>query len=242
MSSSTVPKPGGPGSQIRGSDILLVLILGLVSLRLIALFARSALEPYSVTFTALSIVTLQSLAFIAAVWLVVVYWRNVSWADLGLRPTTQRWLARGLWLALLAFPITLAINWVLQTLFGAPTDNPQLNIVAADGFSWPTMIGMLVVVGGLVPFAEELVFRGLFYGWLRARWNRTLAVGVSAACFALMHGIPWLIPVLLVLGVMFALLYERSGSLWPPILMHGAFNSITVIIVNVALAKGVAFA
>jgi uncharacterized protein len=62
---------------------------------------------------------------------------------------------------------------------------------------------------------------------------------LSALLFAVVHGIPMLIPALLVTGLVLAWVYERSGSLWPPIVVHGAFNMVMVVVLYDALAAGV---
>ena len=85
----------------------------------------------------------------------------------------------------------------------------------------------------VAPFAEEFFFRGFFYGALRTRFS----VGVAAAdrrrwCSALIHfdcaatDALLILPPLAVLGFIFCLVYERTGSLYPVIAMHSINNSI----------------
>lgn len=86
--------------------------------------------------------------------------------------------------------------------------------------------GFLVCV--VAPVAEELFFRGFLYGGLRKR-GVPIAVLVSGAIFGLAHvassPVGLLVP-LAVLGMIFALLYERTGSLYPAIAMHALNNSV----------------
>jgi membrane protease YdiL (CAAX protease family) len=89
-----------------------------------------------------------------------------------------------------------------------------------------------------MPFVEELLFRGLFYRWLRERWGVAAAVAVSALSFSALHGIPQLIPALALFGAVLALVYEKSGSLWPAIVVHALFNCVGVVLVYAALAHG----
>ena len=95
---------------------------------------------------------------------------------------------------------------------------------------WSSLAGT-VLVG---PFFEELTFRGLLYGTMRSRFGRTAALGLSAGFFSLMHGYG-LLGFLTVFwsGVVFAWIYEESGSLWPSIAVHAAGNllfSLNVIL------------
>ncbi len=48
-----------------------------------------------------------------------------------------------------------------------------------------------------------------------------------------------LIPALTVVGVAFAVIYQRCGSLWPAIVAHGVFNGIMIVLLYAALAAGV---
>lgn len=79
-------------------------------------------------------------------------------------------------------------------------------------------------VGGiLAPVAEEIIFRGLIFGYLR-RWGLPAAVLVSTALFAAVH--PGMaIPVTQIVGgVVFALAYHTGRSLMTPIVIHISGN------------------
>src|SRR3546814_9965541 len=80
---------------------------------------------------------------------------------------------------------------------------------------------MLLLVGVLVPFIEEIIFRGLLFGWLRKHLRFLLAAPVVALLFAVAHQVWMLVPVLFFMGLVLAAATERSGSLWPPIILHG---------------------
>ena len=61
----------------------------------------------------------------------------------------------------------------------------------------------------------------------RERW---LAILISAAVFALLHGqIAWL-PVLFPLAVGLGWVYERTGNIWSDITMHAAFNAVSLTV------------
>ena len=60
--------------------------------------------------------------------------------------------------------------------------------MAASGAGLLEILPLLVTVGLLVPLAEEVIFRGVLYSWLR-RWGVALAVVVSALVFGLFHGL-----------------------------------------------------
>ena len=65
------------------------------------------------------------------------------------------------------------------------------------------------------------------------------AASISGVGFAVLHGVWWLIPALALLGIILALVYERSGSIWTAVITHGLFNSFTTVLYYLALATGV---
>jgi hypothetical protein len=78
-------------------------------------------------------------------------------------------------------------------------------------------------VGGIVaPAAEEIVFRGLIFGYLR-RWGLPAAVLVSTALFASLHLSA--VPITQVVGgLVFAIAYHTGRSLMVPICIHTLGN------------------
>jgi len=87
------------------------------------------------------------------------------------------------------------------------------------------LLAAFLVQGGV----EEWIFRGYIYRALRERWRRGTAVLASSLLFAGLHAAnPSFSAMALVniflLGAIFALLVERSGSLWSAVLAHGVWN------------------
>jgi hypothetical protein len=85
-------------------------------------------------------------------------------------------------------------------------------------------ITLFFIVGGLIaPAAEEIVFRGLVYGYLR-QWGITAAVAGTTLLFVAAHmtsGIPL---TQIVGGLVFALAYEKEKNLMVPIVIHVSGN------------------
>jgi membrane protease YdiL (CAAX protease family) len=88
---------------------------------------------------------------------------------------------------------------------------------------------LLVLLCVVVPIGEEIFFRGFVYGGLRARWGAPLALLVSSAFFAAVHlQVVHAFPIFL-LGIVFAVVYHRTGSLVPAMVAHGLNNLIAVL-------------
>lgn len=148
-------------------------------------------------------------------------------AAVGLVRPTLRGLALGAGLGVLVWLASRVLIVVYVALTG-DTSDPQ---EALTLFSGPVAAALVVAIGGLaVPLGEELLFRGLAYGVLR-RLGRVIAVVVTAAIFALAHGLNVVFAAAFVLGVVNAVLYERTGSIWPPAAAHAVFNLTSFVLV-----------
>jgi len=84
----------------------------------------------------------------------------------------------------------------------------------------------VAAVGFLGPIAEELIFRGWFLGALQKRVGPALAILVTAAGWAALHyeyGLA-VLGIILVDGLLLGIARWRTGSVYPPILMHVLYN------------------
>lgn len=87
----------------------------------------------------------------------------------------------------------------------------------------------LAVMAGLAPLVEELIFRGLLYGWLAGRWGTVAAWIVSSLAFAAAHVEPAHVILVLPLGLFFGWLRRRTDSLWPSLVAHMVNNGLAVV-------------
>lgn len=87
----------------------------------------------------------------------------------------------------------------------------------------------LIALAFLAPVVEELVFRGLLYGWIAGRWGTVAAWIVSSVTFALAHYEPAHILLVLPLGILFGYLRRRTDSLLPSLAAHIFNNGFAVL-------------
>jgi membrane protease YdiL (CAAX protease family) len=78
----------------------------------------------------------------------------------------------------------------------------------------------------MAPFCEEVAFRGWLLTALRTRYAPSGAAALSGLLFAVMHLDPVRFSALVALGVLYAWLTLRSGSVWPAVLAHAANNGL----------------
>ncbi|NTU85971.1 MAG: CPBP family intramembrane metalloprotease [Chloroflexales bacterium] len=173
------------------------------------------------------------LSVIAGVYLFAA--RRSGWAALGLR--AAHWSSYILVLPLFiieAFALAV-VNTLVGRLVGG-FENPQIDaLTGGQTISGANLLMLLVLVAGLVPFAEELFFRGMLYPLLRNRLGGILAIILNAAIFAVAHFIPLLMPGLFVVGLCLAFLRERSDSIWPSVCLHALQNGLVIISLSLTL-------
>lgn len=134
----------------------------------------------------------------------------------GFQPSAFGWMAAAVG-AYLLFAI----------LYSALILEPEQEDIA-DGFGPIPVQVALIVFGAAI--AEELCFRGMLFGGLRERLPRVPAALLAGTVFGLLHAFTGLsaVPPLIALGFIFCLLYEKTGSIVPGILLHMLNNSVAL--------------
>lgn len=113
---------------------------------------------------------------------------------------------------------------------------PAQNQVIAMGRQNPALfLYMIPVTLFFVGPFEELVFRGAAQGFLRRALGPTLAVAVASALFGAVHLIALIggggtgqlayVGIAALLGVVLGSIYEHTGNLLVPIVVHGVYNA-----------------
>ncbi len=127
-------------------------------------------------------------------------------------------------LAWLGSSIVLVLVTALLTAIGQPPPVGPAEQAIAMLDPWLVVIAIAI----FAPIAEELFFRGIvFNAWLRESGRVPAYVG-SAALFAVIHlSLASFLPIFL-LGIALAWVYERTGNLLAPIVMHATVNGISV--------------
>ena len=101
----------------------------------------------------------------------------------------------------------------------------------AEASSVLDQTGFLTVLSTAIigPIAEEVIFRGLIFSRLERAMPGWLAAVLSALAFGLCHGQPAWMAYAFVLGLVFAFLRLRTGSILPSMLAHFIFNGISPV-------------
>lgn len=185
-------------------------------------------------------VVIQAAAATAAIGTMILFRRRGSPARLRLG---GRALADGVrlgpaWL-LVVLPwmmfATLVVSAIRLSIGERPDETHQLlqKLQVADD---PVLTALLLLTALVVaPVTEEVLFRGVVQGGLAAAFakfaggegisSRWAAILLASAGFAVLHE-PWSIPLIFLFALMLGWLYERTASLWVPIIVHFGFNAL----------------
>jgi membrane protease YdiL (CAAX protease family) len=157
--------------------------------------------------------------------LIVLAIAGFSADRLGLRLPARKWRALGL--AAAGFVAIQIFEFVYIAL--AHPGNEQ----GLTPTRWQPSHATQYVVNGLivctlVPFVEELTFRGLGIYLLRP-YGVWFAIVGSGVLFGLSHGLLLALPVLVVFGCVVGWVRERTDSVYPGMMVHSAFNLIALV-------------
>jgi len=81
----------------------------------------------------------------------------------------------------------------------------------------------------LVPFAEEIVFRGLVQRIFSRNMGPVLAMLLAGAFFGVIHLTPQLLLSMIVFGIFLGYLFMATSNLVYPILAHAVLNSVSYV-------------
>jgi membrane protease YdiL (CAAX protease family) len=99
----------------------------------------------------------------------------------------------------------------------------------AEGFGAVPVQILLIAI--LAPVSEEVCFRGMLFGGLRQKLPRIGAALIAGLVFGALHALTGVtaVPPLIVFGFVLALLYEKTGSIVPGIVLHMLNNSVALL-------------
>ena len=132
-----------------------------------------------------------------------------------------RWSAFG-WMA-----AAIGAYLVLIGLYSLVVTPDQEDIAPSFGPIW-VQVFLIVVCAAT---SEEVCFRGLLFGGLRTRLPGIAAAAASGVIFGALHAPTGIsaVPPLIIFGTVLALLYERTGSILPGVIVHALNNSVALL-------------
>ncbi len=206
---------------------VVALVGTLIAVGIVAVATGASADDENPTFTVVATL-MQSLIFIGTAVLFASFTRKPAPWQFGLR-RTRLWPAVG-WAALGLFSFYLFAAVYTAAVQPDAEQTVAQDLGADEGTFGLIAAGFMVVC--VAPVAEEFFFRGFFYRALRSRFSILAAAAIDGGLFGLIHfsgsGTDGLLilPPLAALGFMFCLVYEKTGSLYPVIALHGLNNAL----------------
>ncbi len=149
---------------------------------------------------------------------------------LGWRRPQRGWVGP----TLIAYFGYVACALVLAALLSPEQEDITRELGFDEGGFAAVAVGFLVIV--MAPLSEEIFFRGFMFKGLRRGTPLVFAAALSSAVWGLFHYTgpdSWAVCLqLAVFGMFLAWLYERTGSIWPPIGVHMFNNTLAFILLT----------
>ena len=245
---TTAPAPETPrptGTEVLKSLGLWIALAGIAGSA--AWFGLSAAVPAwrSTNAPVLLVVAVVYAAFPTSLAIVFGGWKTMT-MRLRLRWTSWRDMSWGvaLWAAGMLAGTAIYLAW------GAATGDvwgPGLAVIrdATDMARLPTAgacdwLMILVRVFFLAGLTEELLFRGLLFGWLRRHVPVTATILITTGLFTIEHIYPVIFPLALIYGVALGWLRARTGSILPGLVAHILTDGTMFLIAAVLVLHRVA--
>ncbi|KIL52232.1 hypothetical protein KP77_07050 [Jeotgalibacillus alimentarius] len=132
------------------------------------------------------------------------------------------WAFIGIFLAFFSQIIAVAIESLIGISPGSQNTEDIIGLL-----SYVPLAAVAVAVIG--PILEEIVFRGVIFGWLYRKYNFFISGLISALVFAVVHMDFTHILLYAAMGYAFAFLYAYTKRIIVPIIAHMAINSFVVL-------------
>jgi membrane protease YdiL (CAAX protease family) len=175
-----------------------------------------------------------TLCFQGATWLLIPFFlrqHQVGWREaFGFRgPKLKHALLTAVGFIIVVLPVVLLLQdasiHALEKLGWPPEDEAAVKLLTDAKSLWTTVyLGVFAVV--LAPVAEEFIFRGMLFPFVKQLGFPKLAWFGVSFLFALIHGDKAIFIPLFALALALTWLYENTDNLLAPITAHALFNAI----------------
>jgi membrane protease YdiL (CAAX protease family) len=183
-------------------------------------------------------VLLGTLSFQGATWVLIYFFlrhHQVHWREVFSLRESRR--LRALLLTLSTVLVVLPAAWWLQQASvlvlekaGFPPEEETAVMLLAGAKSWWTRVYLGIFAVVIAPVAEEFIFRGVLYPFVKQIGYPCSAwIGVNFL-FALIHMDAAALVPLFALALALTWLYERTDNLLAPITAHALFNAANLVL------------
>lgn len=172
-----------------------------------------------------------AITLMLGIYLVALRPKKLSWKEVGL----NRFLKKD-WKLIIIYSAVLLLGAIiiviLTSFIGNSWENDKTEALQRE-ITFLTFFIAFISAAIISPIYEEIFYRGFLYRWFRTRTGMIGGVLISSFIFTIVH-IPTYnaMPVNFFSGILFALAYERTNSIWPAIFIHGITNGVMVVLTS----------
>jgi membrane protease YdiL (CAAX protease family) len=172
-------------------------------------------------------ILLQTIGIVFVVYYFAIYKHGGTGKSLGLNfGEASKHLIAGVGGGALVFSAVIISSLLVERISSVPGELQPFAQLVIQTDSLPQLLLLFLLGVILAPLGEELYFRGFLYPAIRAHFGTYVAILFSAVVFGLLHfDLLRFIP-LAVGGAGLAWLYEKTNSLYVPMIAHGFWNFV----------------
>ena len=174
---------------------------------------------------------IQFVTTVLLVLLFTVWFNRANLKELGLKKANRQDLLKyGLVGGIMIMTLVVLLGMLIN--YWQPQIDPQLFEAMLRSVGGLTGFIIMFGLGAIMaPFSEELYFRGMIYPVFRNYLGPLGGALVAGLIFGIAHWDFWRTLPLAVGGALLCYIYEKTDSIWVPMLAHGMWNGIMSIIV-----------
>ncbi|UOX99369.1 CPBP family intramembrane metalloprotease (plasmid) [Bacillus cereus] len=136
---------------------------------------------------------------------------------------------------LIGFLVIALSQYVILNLLGfesAEQQRDQLGVTTLKGDFFQCVL-YIFSVAIITPIKEEVLYRGILYRFFEGKYNFIIGMIISSVVFGLLHGG---FPITaIIMGMVFAILYKKTQSILPSIVLHISWNFLASVLTILSL-------
>lgn len=163
-----------------------------------------------------------------AVFLGLVIYKKIPLDKVGLCEPKTRWLVISIFLGIIFFAFGIILASIITSVFGSSANETDLSFNPTSEKMWLNILNFKLLIALGIPIAEEFIFRGVIFRFLRQHKTFFVSAIASSLLFGLLHLHPALMIFAFLIGLVSSVLYEKTGSILPSIVFHFAINNLAI--------------